>query len=325
MTVIDELLWQSHAEAAHETGGEAPPRVDVHQHIWTDGLCAALAERTDTPRLRRSGRVWILQLAGEPAFEMPPAESADQRTAVLDDLGLDVGIVALSAALGAEELPEHEARRLISAWDDDADALPERLPAWGSLPLRLPDPADVDAALDRGRVGITIPATALSGPAAVDHLGPVLERLAERDAPLFVHPGPSAPGTWLPALTSYVASLSTAWHAWALYGREHHPRLRVLFAALAGLAPLHVERLRARVPAADARAALGDEHLFYETSSYGPRAQRVIAELIAPTAIVHGTDWPYAARVDDARTRGRLALQQNPAILLGRTRRAVVA
>ena len=177
------------------TGGEAPPRVDVHQHIWTDGLCAALAERTDTPRLRRSGRVWILQLAGEPAFEMPPAESADQRTAVLDDLGLDVGIVALSAALGAEELPEHEARRLISAWDDDADALPERLPAWGSLPLRLPDPADVDAALDRGRVGITIPATALSGPAAVDHLGPVLERLAERDAPLFVHPGPSAPGT----------------------------------------------------------------------------------------------------------------------------------
>ena len=47
-------------------------------------------------------------------------------------------------------------------------------------------------------------------------------------------------------MTYYVTQMSAAWHAFAAGGRARHPGLRVVFAMLAGLGPLHAERLAAR-------------------------------------------------------------------------------
>ena len=63
---------------------------------------------------------------------------------------------------------------------------------WAGLVLADPSPERVDALLDRGAVGLSLPAGALSGPAGIESLGPALERLAARGRPLFVHPGPAA-------------------------------------------------------------------------------------------------------------------------------------
>ena len=63
---------------------------------------------------------------------------------------------------------------------------------WAGLVLADPSPARVDALLDAGAVGLSLPAGALGGPAGIERLGPALERLAQRGAPLFVHPGPAA-------------------------------------------------------------------------------------------------------------------------------------
>ncbi len=51
---------------------------------------------------------------------------------------------------------------------------------------------------------------------------------------------------WWPALTGYVQSMQASWLAFLARGRAAHPRLRVAFAMLAGLAPLHGERLASR-------------------------------------------------------------------------------
>ncbi|HEX8122843.1 MAG TPA: amidohydrolase family protein [Solirubrobacteraceae bacterium] len=300
-------------------------RVDVHQHLWTEGVYAALARRTAAPRLRSRDRGWQLELAGEPPFPLPrDPHEADRRAAVLDDFGVDIAIVALSTALGVETLPPDEAREVLDAWDADVAALPRRLSSWGSVPLAEPDPRDVDRVLDRGRIGVTLPADAIGTPAALDHVGPLLERLAARDAPLLVHPGASAAGTWLAPMTSYVASLSDAWHAWALHGRARHPALRVVFAALAGLAPLHAERLGARVDRAPVRAALSDPLTFYDTSSYGPVAVDAMLRAVGPEALVHGSDWPYAEPAPLAGPLRRAIVEDNPAALL-RLRPAAVA
>ena len=292
-------------------------RIDAHQHLWTDGLYAALAARTSAPRLTRRAGGWTLELAGEPPFPLP-AEPQDpaRRAAVLEDLCVDAAIVSLSAALGVETLPDDEARTLLAAWDADADALPGRLPAWGSVALAQPDPADIDAHLNHGRVGVTLPATALANPQALDRVGPLLERLEQRGAPLFIHPGPAQPGTWLPALTAYVAALADAWHVWALHGRARHPRLTVLFAALAGLAPLHAERLDARVDGAVARRALRDPLTFYDTSTYGPVAVESVVRATGQGALVHGSDWPYAEARPPEQPLRRAVLEENPAALL---------
>lgn len=292
-------------------------RIDVHQHLWTERLYDVLSRRDAPPRLRARPEGWALELAGEAPFALPrEPQDPGRRVAVLDDLGVDVAVVALSAALGVEALPGDEAREVIAAWDDDADALPGRLAAWGSVPLAEPDPRDVDRALDRGRVGITLPATALATPAALDRAGPLLERLAARGAPLFVHPGPAEPGAWLPALTSYVASLAQAWHLWVLHGRDRHPELRVVFAALAGLGPLHAERLRARVEGVGGRDGRADPLTFLDTSSYGPAAVDAVVRAVGMERIVLGSDWPYAEPAPLDPPLRRAAAEDNPAALL---------
>jgi hypothetical protein len=160
-------------------------------------------------------------------------------------------------------------------------------------------PADVDALLDRGAVGISLPAAALASPSRVEAAGPVLAALAARDAPLFVHPGPIATpsadarddgdAAWWPALTTYVSDVHLAWHAFLGFGRRDHPGLRVCFAMLAGLAPLHAERLALRGGPAE---AINDPDLFYDTSSYGPRAIAAMAGVVGVDQLVTGSDRP---------------------------------
>ena len=73
---------------------------------------------------------------------------------------------------------------------------------------------------------------------------------------------------WWRALTDYVSQMQAAWLTFAAHGRRELPRLRVVFAMLAGGAPLLSERLATRGgPELD----LADPLVFYDTSSYGPQ------------------------------------------------------
>ena len=292
-------------------------RIDVHQHLLTERLCSALAARTEAPRLRSVADGWVLELANEAPTELGrlPADP-DARAAALGDEGVDMALVALSAALGVEALPGDQARAVIDAWHADAEDLPPRLVAWGSIPLADAGPADVDAALTAGRAGLCLPAEALGDPGALDRIGPLLDRLEEAGAPLFVHPGPAPAGSWLPALTTYVSALSAAWLTWAVRGRAAHPQLRVVFAALAGLAPLHADRLAARFSPDAARDALADDRTFLDTSSYGPQVLAAVVRAAGPGTLVHGSDWPYAQGRLPGASLDRAVLELNPAALL---------
>src|SRR4029453_9577549 len=122
--------------------------------------------------------------------------------------------------------------------------LPAPFGAWAAVGLAEPDPEAISDLLGRGFAGACLSADALGGPEGFDRLGPVLETLERHDAPVLIHPRParseaSAPPPWWQAMTGYVAAMQRAWHAFAVWGRAAHPRLRVCFAMLAGLAPLH--------------------------------------------------------------------------------------
>jgi predicted TIM-barrel fold metal-dependent hydrolase len=90
-------------------------------------------------------------------------------------------------------------------------------------------------------------------------------------------------------MTSYVAGMNAAWHAYAAWGRLSHPGLRVVFAMLAGGAPLHFERNAARGGPAE---AVFDERLFYDTSSYGARALDAAVRIVGIDQLVYGSDRP---------------------------------
>ncbi|AQZ69213.1 amidohydrolase 2 [[Actinomadura] parvosata subsp. kistnae] len=258
--------------------------VDVHQHLWTSTFLDALRARDTPPYLDG----WTLILDGEPPYEVDPADHDPSDHERRGTAGLELALVSLSSPLGIEFLPPEESWPLIDAYHDGALALGEPYGAWAATCHSEPDPERLAKDLDRGFAGLQIPATAVPG----DEL---LDVLTERDLPLFVHPGPAPRqerGTppWWPALVPYVQQMHASWHYFHAVVRPRHPRLRVCFALLAGLAPLHSERLIAR----GGGRGLVDPGFFVETSSYGPRAIDAIVRELGIDVVVNGSDAPYA-------------------------------
>ena len=304
--------------------------IDVHQHLWPEPLLSELGRRSAPPRLRRRREGWVVEVPGEPDAAVDLADhDPDRRAELVRADGLDRAYVALSTPLGIEALPPGAARPLLDAWHDGAAALPAEFGAWAAPSVSEPDPGDLAGLLDRSFVGACLPAEALSSADGFDRCGSLLELLEARGAPLLVHPGP-APDTlsvpaidaaaarvpsWWPAVTRYVAAMNAAWHAFAQFGRPSHPRLRVCFAMLAGLAPLHRERLIAR-----GGRPVSDPDVFLDTSSYGARAVDAVVREVGVDRLVHGSDRPVVPAVDlSLGDAVEVALRErNPSRLLGR-------
>jgi 6-methylsalicylate decarboxylase len=280
-------------------------RIDVHQHIWTTPLLDRLALRVRSPFVRREEDITVLQCAGEQPYLIDvAAEAPSRRAALVAADGVDLAVIALSSPIGIEALAREESQELIDAHLDGVHSLGPRFAAWGPVALDRAEPNDVDCLLGRGCVGVSVAAGALAGPGRHESIGPVLERIAERSVPLFVHPGP-APGDrspsvtlsdplWWQALTDYVAQMHAAWLTFMAFGRREHPELSVVFAMLAGGAPLQSERLATRGgPAIELR----DPAVFYDSSSYGPAAIEMLARTVGERQLVLGSDRPVIVPV----------------------------
>jgi hypothetical protein len=276
---------------------------DVHQHLWPETVLRVLETRESAPRAlwRRDGR-WEIHLEAEPAFEIDPRDHDPHvRVERLARQGVDRALVALSSPVGADSLLS-----AVSAWNDTGVLLPGELGWWAAVPH---PPAAGRAelareALARGALGVCLAAGELAVTRPGEALRELLEALEREGAPLFVHPGPvrggaegAEPAWWSPC-TDYVAQQHAAWHGFYAALRPEFPRLRVIFAMLAGLAPLQAERTAARGgPARE--AAVHDELCFYDTSSYGARAVGAMATVVGIGQLVHGTDHPVAHTARD--------------------------
>jgi hypothetical protein len=260
-------------------------RIDVHQHIWTEPLLDGLAARDTLPLVRRDDGLTVLHSAAEQPYVINVASEAPaRRSRLVRADGLDLALVAISSPVGIESLPRESALELIGAHVEGVTALPGEFAAWGPVALDGADPDDVDTR---------------AGPDRLELAGPLLERAAARHVPVFVHPG-GVPGhrcaeasfgepLWWRAMTDYVSQMQAAWLTFASFGRREHPDLAIVFAILAGCAPLLSERLAIRGgPAVELR----DPLTFYEMSSYGPGAVEMMARRVGECQLLYGSDRP---------------------------------
>lgn len=268
--------------------------IDVHQHLWPAEFVDRLRARTEAPYLDG----WTLHTPGEAPYEVDPAtHEVDKRVALELDEGTTLVGLSLSSPLGIEHLGD---LALLDAWHAGAAALPSPFKAWASVNLLDPDLAGLEFLLNKGFLGLQLPAQALRTPSAWASVGDLLA-LAERlNKPILVHPGTPAPPTedlpgWWAPVADYTLQLQAAWWAWhAFGGRTAYPLLRLCFVAAAGLAPVHHERLTAR----GGRLGTIDPNLYVDTSSYGPQGIDAVARVLGIDQVVHGTDRPYAGTVD---------------------------
>lgn len=245
-------------------------RIDFHQHVWTDEFLAALKQRSRPPYLR--GRRLVLPQGGE--FDVDPdAYSLTKRLEELDRGKLDAAIVSLPPTM-------EPTRDLVDAWNEGARNL------LGIASSRL-----VPLAYGEALPGFCGAAVAAEELLDLNSTGPLLDQLQEKQQFLFVHPGPASPssvGWWAPGVT-YTTQMQAAYAHWVAAGSSRWPRLRVVFALLAGGAPFQIERLIRR--GFDPRAPF-KANIWFDTSSYGSRALEMTLQTFGASRLVFGSDAP---------------------------------
>ena len=287
------------------------PAVDVHQHLWPEELVRALSQRRERPCLRGSR----LRLAGLPESEVDlTAHDPDVRLRLLDRHGIDVALVSLQPTLGLDALPREDRAELVEAFDRGVREVAAA--ADGRI-----------VPLSYGTVRTDAPGAVLGADAFVaGEADELLRALESQGRFAFVHPGavpapPVGAPAWWPEIVDYGAQMQAAYVAWLTRIGAQFPRLRVVFAILAGGAPFQHERLRSR--GVDLRP-LDRERVFLDTASYGRRALELCLSTFGIRRLVHGSDVPV---IDAAPTLDALAefgnavsdivRRENPSLLLG--------
>jgi predicted TIM-barrel fold metal-dependent hydrolase len=252
---------------------------DVHQHLWPEPFVAALSARTEPPRLAGSN----LHLEGEPVWPLNlESQELETRLALLDRWELDRAVVSLQPPLGLERLPADEADDLAGVWE--AGILEVARASRGRIvPLAARQPAE-------GFAGLCVAAPELLD---LDAIEPRLEALVRSRGFLFVHPGsanaPSGAPDWWTAIVDYTAQMQAAYASWLAAGAARWPELDIVFAILAGGAPIQLERMAAR--GLDERAAMLPR-VWFDTATYGRRALDLVLSTFGVDRMIFGSDIP---------------------------------
>jgi predicted TIM-barrel fold metal-dependent hydrolase len=279
------------------------PSYDVHQHFWPPAFIDALSQRTAPPRLRDG----VLELAVEGNFAVDFADhDLGRRLELLDRHGIDVALISLAPTMevnGQDELVDAYYTGILEIARESGGRL---------RPLANGECKD-------GFAGACV-----SAPALVEGVGPLLAGLEAAGQILFVHPGPpvappaGAPAWWTP-IAEYTAQMQAAYLAWLGRDAERHTGLPVIFAILAGGAPIQLERFASRniqVPP--------HPNVYFDIASYGHRALELCVAAYGVGQLVFGSDTPVLdpgpglqalAEFGDAVVE--TVWRENPARLLG--------
>lgn len=244
---------------------------DVHQHLWPEPLIEALRARSERPRLRGS----VLELPSGDWEANLADHTLGARLELLDRDEIDVALISCPPTLELDAELE----------DAYHEGILDIVRASGGRLVALACGAARD-----GFAGACVPAWSLDGLAELE---PILTELDRRGDVLFVHPGPAAvpagaPGWW-PAVVDYTAQMQAAYAAWIATSADRWPNVRVVFAILAGGAPVQLERLASR--GVDSRS-IARPNVYLDTASYGPRALELALATYGVGQIVYGSDAP---------------------------------
>jgi hypothetical protein len=260
--------------------------VDLHQHLWPESFLGALRARALPPSLRGSELV-----TREGSFALDPgSHDPEARIALLDRDEVEVAVLSLQTTLGIEDLPAAERDELELAWTEGIEDVVRdaggRFRAFAPWRVR------------EGFAGTSVGVSAIAAPAG---RSAVLGDVERSGGLLFVHPeaeGAQLAGRpeWWGWTAGYTTQMQHAYLAWLAGGRSRWPTLRVVFAILAGGAPIQLERLANR--GVDVRSSL-EENVFFDVATYGRRAIELCIETFGVSQLVYGSDRPV---VDPRRT-----------------------
>ncbi len=292
--------------------------IDFHAHYIAPTLMEMLEARTIDPKITRQSHSSML-------YHMPvstlPYSSAyydmAQRIEYLDHIGMDAQVISLPGLLGIDYLPLDQSYPMIKASNDDiakqCQKYEGRIYGLAALPL-----ADIDAMKeelkrcveDLGFIGAILPNNSFLSLDYANELKPLFEYANEKKLHFFVHPGwrhdeypvldkrPNDPDELLIARgalgVQHDVSLAMITLLYTGF-LDSYPNMTIHMANLGGTFPMVVERMHNTVEARFPDALLPPsrkENLYVDTSSLGPRAIELAAEIYGVDRLLVGTDTP---------------------------------
>ncbi len=276
----------------------APQRIDVHHHILPAGYVSALA------------RIGITGGGGIPF----PRWSAEETLGLMDRHGIQAAVTSISSP--GVHFGDHAAARDLARRCNEISARlvadhPTRFGSFATLPLPDVDGAlrELEYAIDTLHLdGVVLLASQsdgrVLGDAGFDELFAELDR---RRSVVFVHPTLPKSSETIPidvpgfaaefTFDTSRAILNLIWTGTA----ERFPNLVLIFSHAGGTAPFLAWRwsLLAITPQMQERAPQGVMYylrrFYYDTAlSANPHALRSLCELVQPSQILFGTDFPFA-------------------------------
>ncbi len=286
-----------------------PHRIDVHHHILPEEYLRAL-----------SG-LGITRVGGVPF----PGWSPESTLAMMDRQGIATAITSISAPgvyFGDRSFARELARRCNEISARLVSNHPRRFGAFAVVPLPDVEAAlrEVEYALDVLRLdGLVLLASIGDQYLGDPEFDPFFEELNRRKAVVFIHPtvppGAQVPRLNLPApLVDFIFDTTRAVANLIFSGTlERCPDIRFIVSHAGGAVPYIAWRLSLFgnvLPGIDEKAPKGAlfylKRLYYDTAlSASPYALRSLQELVDPSHILFGSDYPFAPEpITSATVRG---------------------
>lgn len=292
--------------------------IDFHAHYIPPKLVKILKEKKEGARISSTHDGGML-------YHMPistlPFSSAyydiGQRIEMLDRAGVQKQILSLPGLLGIDYLPLYQSLPMIEIFNEElaiqCNNYPDRIEGLAALPL-----ASVDAMLAElkkcveiyGFIGAILPNNAFLSLEHANGLKPLFRYGEKHKLHFFIHPGwrydeypvidnrPNDPDALLIARGALGVQHSISLALITLLYTDfldEFPNTTVHIANLGGTFPMVVERMQHTVEARFPETKLPPSrksNLYMDTSSLGPRAIELAAEIYGADRIVVGTDTP---------------------------------
>lgn len=248
-------------------------------------------------------------------------EPLSARTLAMDEAGIDYHVLSLSSE--PQLATQGDAAELVRGANDRlAEAVakhPDRFSAFFTLPWQDPDEAVREA--ERCVLELRLPGTLLTGRPDGEHFiddarfEPVLAKLAELDAPLYIHPGPPLHavqqpyyGGFNPDLSGRLSLFGWGWHHEAgiqvvrliLSGvLDRHRRLKIISGHWGEMVPFFLQRMDDTMPPAVTGLARTIGDTYREQVWVGPSGMlstphlMLVREVLGIDRIVFSVDYPY--------------------------------
>jgi aminocarboxymuconate-semialdehyde decarboxylase len=307
--------------AAGDAGAQGTARttsttrvIDVHTHMFSEGWMSAVRAAGDPDfQLGEGAQDGALIYRGSSIGRIVPTMiDFDTRIAAMDEAGVDVALISLTApnVYWGTRTQSAAAARTIN--DDFAAAENKhdgRIRWFASLPFQNADDAvaELRRAKDNGAIGVCTLTNILGTPLTAEQYRPIWREIDAMRLPVFVHP--TSPYTDGMGLGEYglgntigFTSETSLCFARMIYDGflDEFPNLNLIACHGGGAFPYLIarfdimwERARGVGSAIESPPSSYLRRLYYDSIVYDQKTLEFLVEQVGPDRVLYGSDYPF--------------------------------